>query len=154
MAAPAMSHIICSLALVTLIFVLPIVYGSVISNIEADMIERELGEIADYVSNTFENSYFLANSTENLNFNLKKELLYLPATVENHVYVLNITENSGSASRISAYLKNKPQIDSEAWLARGLLVGEGTSVESGQSAVFAGCHRNETGVYVRLSYGS
>lgn len=141
------------MALVMLIFVMPFFYSSVTNNIQANMVQRELQEIADYVSNTLANSYFLVNSTDYLNVNLTKELMYLPSTVENSVYIVEIDGSGGNASRITAYLRDKPSVAADAWLATGLKIGAPSSIESSGRTVIAGCSRNSTGVYVWLTDG-
>jgi len=84
-----------------LIFVMPIFYSTVSNNISLDMARRELKEIADYASNTLSNLYFLVNSTDCLNVSLTKELMYLPSSVENSVYALEIEED---ASKVKQWL--------------------------------------------------
>ncbi|MEM2103941.1 MAG: hypothetical protein QW717_03520 [Candidatus Bathyarchaeia archaeon] len=155
MPAPAISHLICTSALVMLIFLLPFFYATVIDNIRNDMICRELREIADYVSNTIANLYFLVNSTETLNVALQKELVYLPSNVENFVYILEIAKNGEHASRVVAYLKDKPSVTADAWLAPGLKIDNARNnpIVSCGLTVTAGCQRNVTGVYVWICYG-
>jgi hypothetical protein len=152
--APAISHLICSTALIILIFVMPFFYVVAVDNIRVDMIRRELREIADYVSNTIANLYFLVNSTEVLNVSLQKELVYLPSNVENFVYVLKIVENNGNALKVTAYLRDRPSIAADAWLAPGLKVDNArSSIVSCGWTVVVGCFRNNRGVYVWIGYG-
>jgi hypothetical protein len=132
-----------------LIFVMPIFYATVSSNISVNMARRELKEIADYASNTLSNLYFLVNSTDCLNVSLTKELMYLPSAVENSVYTLEIDED---ASKVIAYLRDRSWIVADAWLVPGLNAGEESSIESGDRAVIAGCSRNGTGVYVWIRH--
>ena len=73
MPAQTISHVICTTALVALIFVTQFFYVQVVNNLQAEMTRRELKEIADYVSDTLANLYFLANST-NLDIELEKSL--------------------------------------------------------------------------------
>lgn len=141
------------MALVMLIFVMPFFYAIVANNIRADMIRRELKEITDYVSNTLANLYFLVNSTDSPDVSLEKELLYLPSTVENSVYIVNIDRNGENASKITAYLKDRTSVEVDAWLVPGLKVSEDYSIKSGGRTVVAGCSRNGTGVYVWIRYG-
>lgn len=143
-----MSHLICTSALVMLIFLMPFFYATIANDIRVDMVRRELKEVADYVSNTFANLYFLVNSTECLNVNLTKELMYLPSTVENSLYVVKIDRDGENASRITAYLKDEPSVAADAWLLPGLKTGEKDSIESGGRMVIVGCNRNWKGVYV------
>lgn len=146
-----MSHLICTSALVMLIFLMPFFYATIANDIRVDMVRRELKEVADYVSNTFANLYFLVNSTECLNVNLTKELMYLPSTVENSLYVVKIDRDGENASRITAYLKDEPSVAADAWLLPGLKTGEKDSIESGGRMVVVGCNRNWKGVYVWIT---
>jgi predicted polyphosphate/ATP-dependent NAD kinase len=132
---------------------MPFFYANVANSIEAEMKKRELKEIADYVSNTMANLYFLVNSTNYGNISLEKELIYLPSAVENSIYVVEIVESGGNASKITAYLKNKPSIAADSWLIPGLKVGAENYIESGQRTVVAGCSRNGTDIYVLIKYG-
>ena len=136
-----------------LIFVMPFFYAIVVDNIRVDMMRMELKEITDYVSNTLANLYFLVNSTDSLDVSLEKELIYLPSTVENSVYIVNIDGSNGTASKITAYLKDRTSVEVDAWLVPGLKVGEDYSIESGGRTVVAGCSRNGMGVYVWIRYG-
>ena len=154
MPAPTISHLICSMALVMLIFVMPFFYAIAINNISVNMVQRELKEVADYVSNTLANLYFLVNSTDSHDVYLEKELLYLPSMVENSVYIVNITKidgSGGNASKITAYLKDRSSVAADAWLAPGLKPSPAChSIESGGRTVVAGCSRNGT---VWIKYG-
>ena len=136
-----------------LIFVMPFFYAIVVDNIRVDMMRMELKEITDYVSNTLANLYFLVNSTDSLDVSLEKELIYLPSTVENSVYIVNIDGSNGTASKITAYLKDRTSVEVDAWLVPGLKVGEDYFIESGGRTVVAGCSRNGMGVYVWIRYG-
>lgn len=136
-----------------LIFVMPFFYAIVANNIRVDVMRMELKEITDYVSNTLANLYFLVNSTDSPDVPLEKELLYLPSTVENSVYIVNIDGNGENASKITTYLKDMPSVAADAWLVPGLKVGADYSIESGGRTVVAGCSRNGTGVYVWIRYG-
>jgi len=153
MPSPTISHIICTTALVSLIFIMPFYYAIVLDNISMDLARRELKEIAAYVSNTFANLYFLVNSTQFVDVNLTKELTYLPFTVEDSIYVVKIIGSNGNATKIAAYLKERSSIISEAWLAPGLKIGSNDSVESWRGTIVAGCNRNATGIYIWISYG-
>ncbi|NHJ83922.1 MAG: hypothetical protein FK734_00585 [Asgard group archaeon] len=153
MAAPTMSHIICSMALVALIFVLPSFYSIVVDNVEADVITKELQEITDYTSNTIENLYFLANSTNSQEVFLEKELLYLPAVVEESVYILNVTEVEGKVTTVTAFLKTDPTVSVTSWIIPGLKLAEKNAViESSEKSVIAGCEKNASGIYVWIRY--
>ena len=153
MPAPAISHLICTMGLVMLIFVMPFFYAIVVNNIRVDMVRRELKEIADYVSNTLGNLYFLVNSTGYSDVSLEKELVYLPSTVENSVYTVEIEGSGGNASKVTTYLKDMPSVAADAWLVPGLKVTVENSIESGGRTVVAGCSQNGTGVYVWIKYG-
>ncbi len=150
--APTISHVICTTGLVILIFVMPFFYANVVNNIDAEMMKRELREITDYVSNTMTNLYLLVNSTNHVTASLEKELVYLPSDVENALYIVEIVESGGNASKITAYLKNRPSIAVDSWLAPGLKVSAGNYVESGRTVV-AGCSRNGTSFYAWIRYG-
>ena len=126
----------------------------VVDNIRWDMIRRELREIADYVSNTIANLYFLVNSTEVVNVALQKELVYMPSTVENFVYVLKIEGSGGNALKVVAYLRDRSSVSSDTWLTPGLKVDATRNfIVSGYWTVVVGCFRNITGVYVWIGYG-
>jgi len=153
MPAPAVSHLICTTALVMLIFTMPFFYSMIVNNIQADMVRRELKEIADYVSNTLANLYFLVNSTDRRVVSMEKELLFLPAMVENSIFLLKIDGTGGDASRILTYLKGRSFVSAEAWLSPGLKVGAENTVESGSGTVVVGCSRDATGIYVSIKYG-
>lgn len=132
-----------------LIFVMPVFYATVTNNISVNMARRELKEIADYVSNTLANLYFLVNSTNCLNVSLTKELMYLPSAVENSGYTIEI---DGNASKVTAYLKDRSWIAADAWLVPSLKAGAESSIGSGARTVVAGCSRNGTGVYAWIRY--
>ena len=152
MAAPTISHLICTMALVMLIFIMPFFYAIVVDNIRVDMVQKELKEISDYVSNTLANLYFLANSTDVPSVSMQKDLIYLPFTVEDSIYILKIEGTGKNASKITAYLKDKPSVAADAWLPPGLYRDEGRSViESGARTFAACCIRNVTGVYVWIT---
>ena len=153
MAAPTLGYLICTVALVSLISAMPFFYSFVTNNIQKDLAERELKEIADYVSNTFSNSYFLINSADYLNGSLTKDLKYLPSTVEDSFYIVKIEGNGSDASKITTYLKDKPSISAEAWLTAGLKKWSQNFVESGLRKVVAGCSRDATGIYIWIDYG-
>lgn len=140
------------MALVMLIFVMPFFYAIVVDNIRADMIRLELKEITDYVSNTLANLYFLVNSTDSSDVSLEKELLYLPYTVENSIYIVKIDGSGGNASKITACLKDRSWVAVDAWLVPGLKVGAENSVESGGRTVVSGCSRDDMSVYVWIKY--
>jgi len=152
MASVVIGHLICTTALIVLIIILPVYYSNVQDNIRVNVMKIELKEIADYVSNTLANTYFLVNSTSSSPVNLTKTLVYLPNTVENSFFVVQIDENGGTAASITAYIKDRPTVQSTAWLSTGLKCENLPPIESGRGTVAAGCYRNQTGVYVQLGY--
>ncbi len=152
MPAPTVGHIICTMGLVALIFVMPFFYANVANNLEAEMMKRELKEIADYVSSTIANLYFLVNSTNYGDASLEKELIYLPSDVEGSVYIVEIVDSGGNASRITAYLKNRSSTGADSWLVPGLKMGGYNSIESDGSTVIAGCNQNGTSFYVWIKH--
>ncbi|MEM3719166.1 MAG: hypothetical protein QXD45_03995 [Candidatus Bathyarchaeia archaeon] len=131
---------------------MPFFYAMVVDNIKTDMIRRELKEIADYVSNTLANLYFLVNSTDYFNVQLTKELIYMPSSVENVQFIVKIEGEGGTASNVVAYLKDRPSVLAEAWVAPGLKMSSKNFVESGRGLVIAGCNRTYDGVFVWVDY--
>ena len=149
MAAPAMSHLICSMALVGLILVLPAFFAMERDRYAEAMSTRELTEISDYTSNTLENLFLLANSTNAQGLTITKELLYLPLQVEGSFYVLNITSNDGqNASQVVAYLTDKPWVVGASWLVPGLKITPNNALTVGNYTVEAGCSRETDGFYI------
>ena len=150
MPAPTMSHIICISALVTLIFVMPLFYFYVVDNVNVEMMERELKEVADYVSNSLGNLYLLANST-NCDVLLEKKL-DLPSSIRDSTYYVEIVYNQtdGSAQYVNAYSKDSSGIHADSLILPGPKVDseKGYVIESGEKVVVAGCGRNSTGTYV------
>ncbi len=138
------------MALVVLIFLTPVFYGYSMDNVTRNLTERELTEIADYTSNTLENLYHLANSTNVLPLNMTKELIYLPSNVEGSAFVLNVTSSGGNALKVTAYLKDRPTISIASWLSPGLKSDSKNSIQSSTKLALAGCYRNATGFYVWL----
>ena len=150
MPAPTMSHIICTGALIMLIFVMPLFYFPVIDNISVEMMERELKEVADYVSNSLGNLFLLVNST-NCEVLLEKKL-DLPSSVRDSTYYVEIVYNQsdGSAQYVKAYSKDSPGIYADSLILPGPKADNetGSVIESGEKTVVAGCSRNGTGTYV------
>jgi len=142
------SHVICTAALIILIFTMQSYYLYVVDNIWVEMVERELKEIADYVSDTLANLYFLANST-NSDVTLEKTLS-LPSDVRDSTYMVEIERNDADfAQSIHAYLKGRSGINAISWILPGLRVGvENQLIESGGKTVFAGCRRENADIYV------
>jgi hypothetical protein len=95
------------------------------------------------------------NSTNSLDVSLEKELVYLPSTVENSVYSLEIVPSiNGSTPYVHAFLINDASVEVHSWLLPGLNVVEDYNmVESSERIVVVGCSRNEAGVYVEIKYG-
>ncbi|RLI47208.1 hypothetical protein DRO69_01135 [Candidatus Bathyarchaeota archaeon] len=151
MPAYTISHVIFTSALITLIFLMQFSFLYVVDNMKMEMIKRELKEIADYVSDTLANLYFLVNSTNYSNVTLEKTL-NLPSHVQDSTFIINITSNGGDAQSVHAYLKDNSRIDASSWILPGLKVGSQTSVESGGRTVVAGCSRVSTSVLVWIAY--
>ena len=148
-----MGYLICSMALVILILTMPVIFGIERDSIAQEMAQRELTEIADYTSNTLANLFYLANSTVTTSeISLTKDLLYLPLTVENNLYVLTITSTGGNASKVTAYLRDSPSIMGSSWLVPGLKVEDEYSLEIGGKSVVASCYRYNSDFYVSLEY--
>jgi len=153
MVAPTISHVICTTALIALIFMMQFSYFYVVDNIREEMTKRELKEIADYVSDTLANLYFLANST-NRDVELQKTLS-LPSDIKGSTYLMEIVFNNETllAQGVHAYVKDRSWIDATSWLLPGLRVdGQYETVESGGKTVVAGCRHISTSVYVWIAY--
>ncbi|MCW4031216.1 MAG: hypothetical protein NWE80_02510 [Candidatus Bathyarchaeota archaeon] len=149
-----MSYLICSMALIILILVMPVFFGMQQNSFAGEMAKIKLTEISDYTSNTLANLYYLANSTNSGDIEITKELLYLPRTVEDSFYFLGITSiDGGSASKVTAYLKDKSWIVGDSWLVPGLKMMNESLIEITGESVLAGCYRNSTGFYVWLVEG-
>ena len=150
MVAPAVSHVIGTTGLIVLIFVLPLFYGNVVDNIERDVIEKELKEIADYTSNTIENLYFLVNSTNSDNISLEKELVYLPSRVENYVYRIEfVGDENSSVIFVHSSLVDDDSVSAKSWVPPGLYLDfANRDIEVGDAIVVVGCNRNATGAFV------
>ena len=150
MPAPTMSHIICSSALIVLILVMPTFYFYVTDNLNVEMMERELKEVADYISNSLGNLYLLANST-NCDVMLEKRL-DLSSSIRGSTYYVEIVYNrsDGSAQYVKACSKASSGIYADSLILPGPKADNKTGcvVESGAKTVVAGCSRNGTGTYV------
>ena len=155
MPAPTISYMICTGALIVLIFTVQVFYLYVVDNIWAEMAKRELKEITDYVSDTIANLYFLANST-NADVSLEK-ILNLPLDVSGSSYSLAIQRDSQDfAQSVQASFNGKTWLKATSWLPPGLKVNltKNQIVEgSGKSAV-VGCSRSSQSVYVWIAYKS
>ena len=151
LAAHTMGYLICSMALIVLILVMPFFFAMERNSVAEEMAKRKLTEISDYTSNTLANLYFLANSTNSVELDLTKTLLYLPLSVEDSFYVLSITSIDGvNASKVTAFFKDRPRVAGDSWLVPGLKLLNESSLEIGGKSVIAGCHRDGTGFYVWL----
>jgi len=140
-----MSHVICTAALLVLIFVMQFFYLYVVNNVQAEMAMRELKEIADYVSDTLANLYFLVKSTSS-DVTLEKNL-NLPLVIADSIYVVKIQSDA-----VYAYLKGKSVQYATAWLLPGLMVDQAFhEVESSAGTVVAGCDRRGMNVYVWIT---
>ncbi len=149
-----MSHLICTSALIVLIFLMPFYYFYIVNNMNTEMATRELKEIADYVSNSFGNLYFLANSTST-DVQLHKDLS-LPTSVQGEAFVVELVYDnvtfSGQSTR--AHLRDKAGVYAISWLPPGLNVDVAMSiVHSDQGAVTALCVSNSTGTWVGFGGG-
>ena len=154
MAAPAMSHIICSIGLIMLTLLMPIFFAMEQNSIAQDMAIRELTEITDYTSNTLQNLFLLANSTNSEELTLTKEMIYLPLTVEGSFYTLSIQSIDGvNASRVTAFLNDEPKVEGSSWLVSGLKITSEQSVEVSNNLIVAGCERSASGFYVWIKEG-
>ncbi len=153
MPAPAISHLICSGALVMLIFLLPIFYSTVANDIRAGMTQKELKEISDYVSSTLANLFFLVNSSNVREITMQKSLIFLPSVVEDSIYILRIEAAGSDVIQISTFLKGSPSVVGSAWIGPGLKVTNQNTIESGGRNVLAGCTRNATGTFAWIRYG-
>jgi hypothetical protein len=147
--APLMSHLICTSALIMLIFVMPFYYFYIIDNVNVEMMKRELKEVADYISNSVGNLYFLANSTDSATM-LQKSLA-LPSSIRDETYFVEMVSSAGSAQSIRARLKGESGVYADSWLLPGLKAYHSNcSIESSERAVVAECISNSTGVWVWL----
>ena len=155
MPSVVISHLICTTALIILILFMPVFYNIIVNDILEDTIQRELKEIANYVANTLENLYFLANSTNIENLTLEKKLIYLPSYVENEVFVVEVVGAGENSSKISVYLKDKPWISADSWLYfPGLRVGTEHFLESGRGMAVAWCSRSGQHIYIGVKVES
>ena len=149
MTAPAMSHIIGSIALVSLILILPLFYFSIVDNVGVEMQERELKEVADYVSNSLWNLHILANSTNSDVLLTKK--LELPSSIRGSTYCVEIIyDQDFSAQYVRAYVRGSSNVGVNSLVFPGLIVDNemGCLIEGGEKLLVAGCNLNSTGSYV------
>ena len=153
MAAPTMSHLIATSALIILIFTVQVFYSYVVDNIREEMSEIELKELADYVADTLGNLYFLVNST-NIDTVMEKTL-NLPLEVGDQIYRMEILQDPNNISTgVGAYFLDMSWLNVTAWLPPGLKVdtGQTQAIQSGGRTVVAGCNRDSSDVYVWIAY--
>ncbi len=153
MAAPTLSTVILTGALIVVIFTVQVFYFRVVDNVWADMVKRELKEIADYVADTIANLYFLANSTTANS--LLEKTLRLPSEIEGSGFSLKIVPDQDDyAQTVKAVLMGKSWLNVDSWLPRGLLVNTGKTqnIQSGGGTVVAGCQRVSSSIYVWIAY--
>ena len=154
MAAPAIGHLICSMALVALILVMPSFFVMERNSIAEEMALRELTEIADYTSSTLENLFLLANSTNSGELTITKDLFYLPQKVDGSPYVLEISSvDNVTASQVTAYLTDRSWVAGTSWLVPDLKITAQDSLIVSDFTVEVGCKRDATGFYVWIGKG-
>jgi hypothetical protein len=158
-ASPTMSYLICSMALIVLILVIPSYFEIQRNSIADEMTRRELTEIADYTSNTLANLFFLAESAQSSDISLTKELLYLPLKVGDSFYVLNITrvDDDGDSLKVLAYITDQEWISGQSWIAPDLDVEsesplEIKSYELNSKIAVARCYGDPGNFYISLGY--
>lgn len=153
MAAPTLSHIILTGALIAVIFTVQVFYFYVVDNISDEMLERELRELTDYVADTIGNLYLLLNAT-NTNPPLEKSLK-LPMDISGSFYSLEILHDAGNnALTVKGAIQGKSWLNVTSWLPRGLKVDTSKTQiigYSGTTAV-AGCRREASIIYVWIAY--
>jgi hypothetical protein len=149
LASITMSYLICSVGLIVLILVMPYFFSIERDSTAEQMAIRELTEISDYTSNTLENLYFLASSTNSATLTVSKDMIYLPLTVQDSFYTLSITSDGENATKVTAILNGK-SIAGESWLIPGLKLTDDVSIDISRQSVTAYCQRNSTGFHVWL----
>jgi len=153
MAAPTLSHLILTGALIAVIFTVQVFYFYVVDNISSEMLRRELRELTDYVADTIANLYLLLNAT-NTNPPLEKSLR-LPLDVGGSFYALEITRDvSNNAQTVKGMIQGKSWLNVTSWLPRGLKVDVSKTQIIGNSVkpAVAGCQRDTSNVYVWIAY--
>ena len=145
MPAPTITHLICTAALIVLIIVMQFFYMQIVSNVRAEVIRRELKDIADHVSNTFSNLYYLLNSSSSTG--ILRKTLEVPEKVEEILYYIQINYDTSSneAESIKVCLVSDNSIYAVSWLTPGLKVDASMSliVLSSENDIFACCGRFE-----------
>jgi len=153
MAAPTISTLILTGALIAVIFTVQVFYFYVVDNISSEMIKRELRELTDYVADTVANLYLLLNAT-NTNPPLEKSLR-LPLDVGGSFYSIQITFDAGNtAQTVKGTIQGKSWLNATSWLPRGLKVDTSKTQTIGYSVktAVAGCQRIASNVYVWIAY--
>jgi len=153
MAAPTLSTVILTGALIAVIFTVQVFYFRVVDNVWAEMVKRELKEIADYAADTLANLYFLANSTSASS--VLEKTLNLPLEIEGAGFTLEIIRDPSSyAQSVKAVSLKGSWLNVNSWLPPGLLVnGTRTQiVQSGHGTVVTGCQRVSSSIYVWIAY--
>jgi hypothetical protein len=153
MAAPTISHLILTGALIGIIFAVQVFYFYIVDNISSEMVKRELRELTDYVADTIANLYLLLNAT-NTNPPLEKTLR-LPIDIGGSFYTLEITRDaSNNAQTVKGVIQGKSWLNVTSWLPRGLKLDVSRTQTIGNSVktAVAGCLRAATNVYVWIAY--
>lgn len=156
MAAPTMSYLIATSALIILILTMQVFYFYVVDNIGEEMTKRKLKEIADYVSDTVANLYFLVNSTSYPNVTLQKTLS-LPTEIADSSYRIQIlNDTNGFATGVLTFLEKESWHSANSWLPPGLTVEPGSvdqQILIGERTILANCWQSSGNTYVWLAYG-
>lgn len=153
MAAPTLSTVVLTGALIIVIFTVQFFYFRVVDNVWAEMVKRELKEIADYVADTIANLYFLANSTSTSS--LLEKTLRLPVEIEASFFTLEIIRGQNNyAQSVKAVSMKGSWLNANAWLPPGLLVNvvKTQTIQSSGTTVVAGCQRVSSNIYVWIAY--
>jgi len=148
-----MSHVICTSALIVLVFLMQFSFMYVVDNMRTEMTKRELKEITDYVSDTLANLYFLVNFTDSSNVTLQK-ILSLPSDVRGLTFMIRITSKEDFVQSVYAYIKGDSRISTSSWIPPSLKVdNQSQTIESGGETVVAGCRRDvDSNVYAWIAY--
>ncbi len=153
MAAPTLSYVILTGALIAVIFTVQVFYFQVVNNVWIEMTRSELKELTDYVADTIANLYLLVNATNTSPRLLKT--LRLPAFISDSTYSLEITyDQNANAQSVQSRLQTKTWLNATSWLPRGLKVntGETQIIEGSGRTVLAGCQRASPNVLVWIAY--
>lgn len=153
MPSPTISHLICTTALIFLIFAVQVYYFHIVNSVWTEMSVRELKEITDYVADSLANLYFLANSTRSV-VTLEKTLS-LPSEIAGSSYTIEILyDGSKVAQSIKGHFNTKTWLNTASWLPPGLKVHSTfyKPIVSSDKTVVAGCSRESANVYVWIAY--